>query len=39
MSDRARFDRVQFARSLVRGEPNRKKIALTILGHRVRELI
>jgi len=28
-----------FARSLVRGEPNRDKIALTVLGDRVRELV
>ena len=29
----------KFATSLVRGEPNREKIALTILGDRVRELV
>ena len=29
----------KFARSLVRGEPNREKIALTVLGDRVRELV
>jgi pyruvate dehydrogenase (quinone)/pyruvate oxidase len=29
----------KFARSLVRGEPNREKIALTVLGERVRELV
>jgi len=29
----------KFATSLVRGEPNREKIALTVLGDRVRELI
>jgi pyruvate dehydrogenase (quinone)/pyruvate oxidase len=28
-----------FAKSLVRGEPNRAKIALTVLGDRVRELV
>jgi pyruvate dehydrogenase (quinone) len=28
-----------FARSLVRGQPNREKIALTVLGDRVRELV
>jgi pyruvate dehydrogenase (quinone)/pyruvate oxidase len=28
-----------FAKSLVRGQPNREKIALTVLGDRVRELI
>jgi pyruvate dehydrogenase (quinone) len=28
-----------FAKSLVRGEPNRDKIALTVLGDRVRELV
>jgi pyruvate dehydrogenase (quinone)/pyruvate oxidase len=28
-----------FAKSLVRGEPNREKIALTVLGDRVRELV
>jgi pyruvate dehydrogenase (quinone)/pyruvate oxidase len=28
-----------FAESLLRGEPNRQKIALTVLGDRVRELI
>jgi pyruvate dehydrogenase (quinone) len=29
----------KFARSLLRGEPNREKIALTVLGDRVRELL
>jgi pyruvate dehydrogenase (quinone) len=29
----------RFAQSLLRGEPNREKIALTVLGDRVRELI
>jgi pyruvate dehydrogenase (quinone) len=29
----------KFAASLVRGEPNREKIALTVLGDRVRELV
>src|SRR6266480_7506466 len=29
----------KFATSLVRGEPNRDKIALTVLGDRVRELV
>jgi pyruvate dehydrogenase (quinone) len=29
----------KFAKSLVRGQPNREKIALTVLGDRVRELI
>jgi pyruvate dehydrogenase (quinone)/pyruvate oxidase len=29
----------KFAKSLARGEPNREKIALTILGDRVRELV
>ena len=29
----------KFARSLARGEPNREKIALTVLGDRVRELV
>jgi pyruvate dehydrogenase (quinone) len=29
----------QFAKSLVRGEPNRQKIALTVLADRVRELV
>jgi pyruvate dehydrogenase (quinone)/pyruvate oxidase len=29
----------KFARALVRGEPNRDKIALTVLGDRVRELV
>ena len=28
-----------FAKSLVRGQPNREKIALTVLGDRVRELV
>ncbi len=28
-----------FAQSLIRGEPNRERIALTVLGDRVRELI
>ena len=28
-----------FAISLLRGEPNRDKIALTVLGDRVRELV
>ena len=30
---------VHFAESLARGEPNRKKIALTALSDKVRELI
>jgi hypothetical protein len=30
---------VKFAESLARGEPNRGKIALTVLKDRVRELI
>jgi pyruvate dehydrogenase (quinone) len=29
----------KFAQSLIRGEPNRKKIALTVFGDRVRELV
>jgi len=29
----------KFATSLMRGEPNREKIALTVLGDRVRELV
>jgi pyruvate dehydrogenase (quinone)/pyruvate oxidase len=29
----------RFARSLARGEPNREKIALTVVGDRVRELV
>src|SRR5262245_54388947 len=29
----------KFAQSLVRGEPNRERIALTVLGDRVRELV
>ena len=29
----------QFAKSLVRGEPNRGKIALTVLKDKVRELV
>src|SRR4030095_6811802 len=29
----------KFAKSLLRGEPNRQKIALTILGDRIRELV
>jgi pyruvate dehydrogenase (quinone) len=29
----------KFAQSLVRGEPNRQKIALTVVGDRVRELV
>jgi pyruvate dehydrogenase (quinone) len=29
----------KFARSMLRGEPNRDKIALTVLGDRVRELV
>jgi pyruvate dehydrogenase (quinone) len=29
----------KFARSLIRGEPNREKIALTVLADRVRELV
>ena len=28
-----------FAESLIRGEPNREKIALTVLADKVRELI
>ena len=30
---------VKFAQSLVRGEPNRERIALTVLGDKVRELL
>jgi len=29
----------KFARSLIRGEPNREKIALTVLRDRIRELV
>jgi pyruvate dehydrogenase (quinone) len=29
----------KFAKSLIRGEPNREKIALTVLSDRVRELV
>jgi len=29
----------KFAKSLLRGEPNRQKIALTVLGDRIRELV
>ena len=29
----------KFAQSLARGEPNREKIALTVLADRVRELV
>jgi pyruvate dehydrogenase (quinone) len=29
----------KFAKSLLRGEPNRQKIALTVLGERIRELV
>jgi pyruvate dehydrogenase (quinone)/pyruvate oxidase len=29
----------KFAKSLLRGEPNGQKIALTILGDRIRELV
>jgi len=29
----------KFATSLVRGEPNRERIALTVLGDRIRELV
>jgi pyruvate dehydrogenase (quinone) len=29
----------KFAKSLLRGQPNREKIALTVLSDRVRELI
>jgi hypothetical protein len=28
-----------FAKSLLRGEPNSQKIALTVLGERIRELV
>jgi len=28
-----------FAQSLIRGEPNREKIALTVLADKVRELV
>jgi pyruvate dehydrogenase (quinone) len=28
-----------FAKSLIRGQPNRQKIALTVLGDRIRELV
>ena len=30
---------VKFAQSLLRGEPNREKIAWTVLGDRVREMV
>jgi pyruvate dehydrogenase (quinone)/pyruvate oxidase len=30
---------IKFAESLARGEPNRKKIALTTISDRIRELI
>jgi len=34
------FDQAtKFAQSLVRGEPNRERIALTVLSDRVRELV
>jgi pyruvate dehydrogenase (quinone) len=29
----------KFAKALIRGEPNREKIALTVLSDKVRELI
>jgi len=29
----------KFAKSLLRGEPNSQKIALTVLGNRIRELV
>ena len=29
----------KFAKSLLRGEPNSQKIALTVLGDRIRELV
>ena len=29
----------KFARSLARGEPNREKVAATVVGDRIRELI
>jgi len=29
----------RFAKSLLRGEPNSQKIALTVLGDRIRELV
>jgi pyruvate dehydrogenase (quinone)/pyruvate oxidase len=29
----------KFAKSLLRGEPNSQKIALTVLGQRIRELV
>lgn len=32
-------DVLKFAESLIRGEPNRERIALTVLGDRVRELV
>jgi len=35
----SRDQAVKFAESLMRGEPNRKKIALTVLGDQVRELV
>ena len=31
--------RCKFAESLVRGEPNREQIALTVFGDRIRELV
>ena len=36
---RSPWSRRKFAQSLVRGEPNREKIALTVLADKVRELI
>ena len=40
MPARVRADQaLHFAESLVRGEPNRDKIALTVLSDKVRELV
>jgi pyruvate dehydrogenase (quinone) len=40
MPAKATMDQMtKFAQSLIRGEPNREKIALTVLSNTVRELV
>jgi pyruvate dehydrogenase (quinone)/pyruvate oxidase len=40
MPAKATMDQIMnFTQSLIRGEPNREKIALTVLSNKVRELV
>ena len=38
MPPKITMEQMRFAQSLLRGEPNREKIALTVLADKVREL-